>query len=121
MPTTVPALVRTQNLAERRLQALNLRTAGASYRTICRQLGISHAQAQRDVVQALADRRVKAAETADMLVELEIERLDVALLALSHKVRSGHLGAISLWIKLSETRRKLLGIDGSSKLQIDVK
>lgn len=65
---------------DREMQALQLRKAGASYRTIGRQLGISHEQARRDVEQALSYIRDDVAQDARKLRDLELARLDDNLL-----------------------------------------
>lgn len=114
--------------AERRNTALSYRKAGASYRAIAAkvatELGIatySEAQAHRDVAAALKDLNEKTALNAAAYRELELERLDTALLAIAQLVKSGDLGAIDRWIRLSESRRKLLGLDAPVQVQVEEK
>jgi hypothetical protein len=45
---------------------------------------------------------------------LELQRLETALHALMSKVRQGDLAAIDRWLKLCESRRKLLGLNARS-------
>lgn len=129
--------------AERRYKALDLRKQGQSYRAIGAQLNISEAQAHTDVQTAL--RRLAALElaSADELRALELARLDMLIveaarvLAATHpyvsggKVLSGFtpdgqpigltddgpkLAAIKELRALSESRRKLLGLDAPAKI-----
>jgi len=45
---------------------------------------------------------------------LELQRLETALHALVSKVHEGDLAAIDRWLKLCESRRKLLGLNARS-------
>lgn len=103
--------------AERRVKALELRKARASYRAIGRALGISEAQAFRDVKSALAQIAKVTEVKAGELRTLELEALDMAAVAIISLVRAGDVQAIDRWIKLSESRRKLLGIDAPTEIK----
>src|SRR5512139_798613 len=112
-----------ERAAARRIEALELRKSGASYRQIGRALNISGAQAHRDVCLALAGLARIEKHTAEELQAIEVERLDLALLAIAPQVKAGHLGAIDRWIRLSERRCKLLGLDARTStalLNIDL-
>jgi hypothetical protein len=102
--------------AARRIHAVQLRTAGASYRSIGARLGTSHVQAFKDVRHALKDRRIELGESTAEMIALEGERLDAATLAISPRVMSGDLFAIDRWIRISESRRRLLGLDAPKKI-----
>lgn len=77
---------------ERHLAALELRKAGASYQTIAERLGYrSSSGAHKAVSSAL---KATLREPADELRELEVTRLDAALLAIWRRVQSGDERAI---------------------------
>jgi hypothetical protein len=120
--------------AERRQQALILRKAGASYRAIGDRLGISEAQAHRDVQAALRALAELELSSAAEYRALELERLDGLLLEASRILRTEHpyvsggkvlrgltddgpkLAAIDRLLRISESRRKLLGLDAPQKI-----
>lgn len=104
-------LAQREAALRRRFQALELRKAGLSLANIAATLHVSASQVGRDLRQALE--LVHKAETLRLthLRLLESERLDTASLAIARKVKQGDISAIDRWLKLSEARRKLLGID----------
>jgi hypothetical protein len=51
------------------------------------------------------------------LVALERARLDMARLSIAPRVAKGKLGAIDRWIRISESERKLLGLDKPFKFE----
>lgn len=132
-----------ENAAERRVQALKLRIAGASYRVIGEQLGVSGKTAWEDVHHALAE----LAELEEALTKeyraLELARLDdwtldaARILKTTHPLVSGgkvlsgftesgkvigltdegpKLQAIDRLLRISERRARLLGLDAPSKV-----
>lgn len=105
-----------ETAADRRVQALDLRKSGASYRQIGGQLSISEAQAYRDVQRGLANLAELEQSSADEYRALELVRLDMAVLALAPKLRLGDPAVISAWVRVSESRRKLLGLDAPTKI-----
>lgn len=100
----------------RRRAALEYRKMGMSYRAIGAKLGVSSTQAYKDVQYILKQVRAAATETAEELRQIEVERLDAALMALAPRVAKGELGAIDRWVRISESRRVLLGIDMPTKI-----
>jgi len=96
---------------DREAQALELRKAGASFPAIGQALGISDEGARKAVSRALARIAQQTDEAAAELRALELERLDMAQLAIARQVQQGNFGAIDRWIRLSERRAKLLGLD----------
>jgi len=116
--------------AERRAYVLAQRKGGYTYAQIARMAiekfkenklpaGWDERYAYKDVQRELQRLREETKEEAADLVQLEIERLDAALKAVAPKVQQGHLGAIDRWIRLSESRRKLLGLDAPERQKID--
>ncbi len=102
-------------IQERWIKALDLRRAGGSYRSIATQLGISHEQARQDITQALTELKAIEGNDAEELRTLELERLDGMTLAFWQKAIKGDLGAAHFVLKVSESRRKLAGIDAPAK------
>lgn len=94
--------------AERKHDAWNLRVRGRTYREIGTALGISHVTAERWVKDVFEQ---KSIPLASEVRKLELDRLQRYLDVLDSKIECGDLGAISLAIKVSESIRKLLGVD----------
>lgn len=103
---------------ERRQTAFELRKNGVTYRQIGQRLGVSETQAFKDVQAVVARLKELELEGLEDYRRLELERLDTALVAIVLQVRNGHLGAIDRWIRLSESRRKLLGLDSAEKVDV---
>lgn len=115
-------------LIERRQKALQYRKAGASYRAIaCRvrdELDLpkyDESQAHRDVRAALDELVRLTRLDAEEYRQLELERLDLALKAIASQVQQGNLFAVDRWLRLSESRRKLLGLDAPLQIQVEEK
>jgi len=128
---------RTLTGAERDAEAARLRSRGYSYREIGEALGCDKGTAHHAVQRALKEVVVEAAADA---VQFELDRLDhmhkVALAVLErHHVTVSNgkvielngqplqddgpvLAAISALVRISESRRKLLGLDQPAKQQI---
>ena len=104
--------------AEKRLQALELRKCGATFAEIGKGLGISTQRAHKIVMEELERLAMLRLGNADELRRLELERLEMASIPVVNKVKRGDLQAALVWIKLSESRRKLLGIDAPARQEI---
>ena len=101
---------------ERHLQALELRKAGATYQAIAEQLGYAHGKsAYKAVASAL---RATLREPAAGVRELEVARLDSALLAVWRRVQAGDDKAIDRLLRISERRAKLLGLDAAIRKEL---
>jgi len=130
---------RSPDTAERDAEAARLRARGQSYRAIGEALGISQGSAHDAVQRAL---RATVAEAAADARALELERLDalyeaaMAVLEREHvTVSNGKvirlngeplpddapvLAAIDRLLRVSESRRKLLGLDAPARLKAEV-
>ncbi len=103
--------------AEGRRAALSMRCDGASYAAIAKALGISDVQAQRRVKREL--RRIPKDE-ADECRAIELARLDdltgraVAVMASCDPELQ--LKAIDRVLRISESRRRMLGLDAPTKV-----
>lgn len=119
-------------LAERRQRALSLRKTGASFRAIAATVakeedddgqlkypGYNESQAFKDVSHSLKELREKTRLDVEEYRELEQERLDTAMLAIARDVQRGDLAAITCWLRISKSRRELLGLDAPLQIQIE--
>jgi hypothetical protein len=103
--------------AARRQKSLDLRIAGARYRQIGAQLGVSYQTAYRDVQTALGELASLQSGKAEKLRELEVERCDKLTLALWPKARTGNEKAARAVLAVMDRRAKLLGLDAPTKLE----
>ena len=114
--------------AERRAAAVNLRKRGLSYRDIASEIRADpqylfphycESTAREDCKIALRQLAEDSREGAIELRQLELERLNMAIITLVPLVEAGNLEAIDRWIKIINVRIKLLGLnldaDGMSK------
>lgn len=106
----------TEQAAERHVRAFELRKQGYSYREIGVALGVSHKTAHEDVQRVLAELATLRLASAAEYVDLELERLDAAQQALAAHLETGDPQIINSWVKVSESRRKLLGLDAPTKI-----
>lgn len=104
-----------ERAAERRIKAFELRKAGTRYRAIGNALGISEAQAHRDVAKVLQSLVLPEGEIK-MARVLEEARLDAMLFALWGSANQGHLGTIDRVLRIMERRARLLGLDAPMKV-----
>ncbi len=105
---------------ERRQKVLDMRLLGASLRRIADKIGVSHETVRNDLQKALEELSETERAKAEHLRGLELQRLDVALNAIGSKVLEGDLGAIDRWLKISERRARLLGLDAPDASNIHV-
>ena len=103
-PPKIPA-------AARREKTLELRAKGKSIRAIAKELKVSKSQVQRDLeaeLKAAAEDRRKIAE---LLIDLELTKLDELEQEAWKHIRNGELPAIDRVLRSMERRAKLLGLD----------
>ena len=101
----------TPKLADRRVRALELRKMGWTYQSIGKAMGVSTTQARRDVRRVLEERIKHDQDHVAEQRQLELERVEMVLTSLAQKVRDGDTAAIDRWLKASDIRRRLLGLD----------
>ncbi len=94
-----------------RLTALELRRSRYSNHDIAAQLRIGVSTAYHYVQEALKDALELERHTAQELVRLELEELDHLQAVLADDVAAGDREAVLACLKVSESRRKLLGLD----------
>jgi transposase len=101
----------------RGVKAMQLRTAGLTYQQIADRLGCGAAAARDMVKRALA--RAERLEVKD-LRELENTRLDQAQAAIWARVLRGDLAAMDRFLRISERRARLNGLDAPTAVNISL-
>ena len=97
--------------AETRLRVLGLRVQGYSVRRIAAELDLSSSTVFEHLNRALAELAAETLERTEELRALELERLDAATAAIWDSVLDGDHGAIQTFLRLSERRARLFGLD----------
>ena len=117
MPTIKASIGQRERRAVLSAKAFDLRIAGEPLRAIGAKLGVSHTSIANYLNAELAALAELRAENAGAFVELELARLDDALMRLtaSPAYEDGEPKAINAMIRLSESRRKLLGLDAPAR------
>lgn len=105
------------NIEDRRRKAFELRKGGASYRAIARELDVEVGTAYNDVDKELKDIIALNTHNTEELRQIELERLDRMLLAITAQVNKGHLGAIDRALRIGLRRAQLQGLDAPVKHQ----
>jgi len=99
---------RTLQLA---LECLELRATGLTYRQIAQQLGISAWRAWRLINKAFTDYRAKVQETAAVVLQLELDRLDHLFSVYFPRALKGDVVATKIALQIIELRARLVGLD----------
>jgi len=99
----------------RRLEALNLRLSGKSYRTIAATLKCTLPTAFNDVKIMLKE---YASEPADAVRNAEIARLDRLMLAHWPEAIKGKIEPTRMVLEIMRRRAALLGLDAPKKIDI---
>ena len=103
-------------ILKRQLEALDLRMRGKSFRAIGEKLGVTHVTAYNDVMKELSRLASERDGKVEEMRQLELERLDMLLLALEPMARVGDVGAVNSYLKTMERRAKYLGLDAPEKI-----
>lgn len=104
-------------VTEQRARALELRSAGCSYRLIAERMGVSLGQAHKLVRGGMRAAQARIDRLGNQLAALEYERLEAPVANLVMLLKSGKLDPAELCQvietirRLSESRRKLRGLD----------
>ncbi len=104
--------------AQRRIQALDLRLQGKTYRQIGEAMDCSEQRAHKLVTCELARLNARRAEQVEELTRLEVERLDALLAAVWDGAMKGRRTCIDRALAIAQRRAKLLGLDAPSRKQI---
>lgn len=103
--------------AEEAMQMLHARRSGASYDAIGRQFGLSSRAVFMKVQKLLSD---MPKEEAAELRALESQKLDFAEFSLRAQIKAGNVGAINAMVRISESRRRLLGLDMPQQHEVKI-
>jgi hypothetical protein len=109
-----------EKIAERRVRALELRTSGASFREIARQLGADVHTVHGDIQAELAALRETTVGRAEELRALELERCDQMVAGFWPKVVGGNPPAVLAAVRVSERRSRLLGLDEPTATRTEI-
>jgi hypothetical protein len=110
----------TPKAAERVLRerkGIALRLAGATYEEIGEQLEMSESGAYRLVRRCLERERARTEEDAETLRQIDLMRVERAILALWTMVKAGHLGAIDRLLRCLDIRAKYLGLYAPARVE----
>jgi hypothetical protein len=105
-PNTCSTSPKSIRAAQRRAEALNLRKQGYSYREIGEHLGVSTAQAARDIETALAEITLGPARD---LLKLELQRCDDLMAAHYARACDGDVTATNTVLRVMAHRAMLMG------------
>lgn len=97
-------------ILKRQILALELRTAGYSYRAIADRCHVTHMQAYRDIKNELTRLSEMSLDNASELRTIELERLDIAIKGLIPFVEAGSAIHATALVKVIAERSKLLGL-----------
>ena len=108
--------------AARIVKATELRLQGKSYDAIAQAMGIHRSYAfklvdagmEMSITRAADELRVREGDRLDELIALLADRVDA-----KKEIDSNTLGAIDRLIRISESRRKLFGLDAPERLAAD--
>lgn len=103
-----PRVVETR---AKRLEALELRKRGMTYRQIATQMGCHVGTAHQWVGMAFDELITAVNETAETVRQMELDRLDTMQEAVWGDCLSGDKSAITTMLRVMERRSKLLGLD----------
>lgn len=96
---------------------LQLRQSGASYEAIGKQVGLS-AHTVWSRIKTVMD--AQPVPEAQYLRDMEVMRLDSLDKALEDGIRDGDVQAVNAARQLSESRRKLLGLDRPAQIEATI-
>lgn len=105
--------------AELERRATELRLAGHTYRAIADIIGgVTYIGVYKAVIRSLKRNQEETAENAEVLRSIEQDRLERLIAAADAKAQAGDIAAIDTVRKLSESLRKLNGIDAPAKTDV---
>lgn len=103
--------------AEEVATMLRMRRAGAEYHAIAKHFGLSRNTVFHKIQDAL---REMPKEEASELRALEAAKLDYAETRLQQGIQEGNVAAINALVRLSESRRQLLGLNLPEQHEVKV-
>ena len=101
-------------------RAMSLRLEGKSYREIAAEMSVAKGTAHKYVRKAVKLLQEKYSEKAEMIVVIEVNKLDKLEKALQKDARAGDIKASTTILKIMERRAKLLGLDSPARSEVKV-
>ncbi len=105
---------------ERQRKAFELRKAGVTLQRIGDEMGISRQAVHKLIKREMQELNKLNAQDAEELRCVELERLDVMILALWDKVRDGDVAAIKAAVDIGKRRASLQGLDAPVQTEVDL-
>jgi hypothetical protein len=103
-------------------QAVQLRVLGYTHQAIAKELGYSTPSASyKAVMRELNATARDHSESNEALRTLELKRLDQWLQSITKQAVRGDLTAVNTAVRISESRRNLLGLDAPKQLEARIK
>lgn len=106
----------TEQIAERRVKAFELRKKGNNYREIARELKVSPATIVLDVKAVMKELVKEQQKEAEGYRVLELDRLETLQVKMWEQVEKGDQGAVDRVLRIMERRARLLGLDAPAKI-----
>lgn len=104
---------------DKKVQALELRRAGKSYRTIASMLDVPcQSLIYKWVSEAMEETRKVARETAEEIKQQELERLDAIYEQMFTMAESGDSKAAGVCVQVCKRRSELLGLDATKQIEV---
>jgi orotate phosphoribosyltransferase-like protein len=107
----------TEQIAERRIKAFELRKKGNNYREIAKVLGVSAPTILADVRAVLKELSKEQQKEAADYKALELDRLETLQVKMWELAVKGDQGAVDRVLRIQERRAKLLGLDAPVKTE----
>jgi hypothetical protein len=108
---------RQVKIAEKEANVFSLRMAGASFQAIADRVGYSGPSGAYAAFQNALRRLV--VENPDEARLMELVRLDAVQIETFRMAQQGQLSAVDRYLKISEARRKLTGLDAPQKIDVE--
>ena len=103
-------------------QAVQLRVLGFTHEAIAKEVGYSTPSASyKAVMRELNATARDHSESNEALRTLELKRLDQWLQSITTQAVRGDLSAVNTAVRISESRRNLLGLDAPKQLEARIK
>lgn len=124
MPSDVHIDVQKTVEKEKKIQrALEMKIERCQYPEIAKEIGVSLNTARSYVYRGLQSLAKERLERAEFLVDIELGELDAISRLTWHDARNGTFEqkakAKDQLIRINESRRRLLGLDGAVKVDLD--
>jgi len=105
-----------EEITIRRAIVVEMRAKGVSAAIIAKEFGVNPNTIWKDLKVALKKEAKYALKNSNILRQLELTRLDMALEKIWKKIEAGSFGAVDLLIKMSRRRSAFLGLDADKTI-----